>query len=75
MQQMGEAAEMYERAGLVEKAASIYIMTKNYASAQPLMAMVTSAKLQLQYAKAKEGEGRWVEAAAAYEAAGECIKQ
>lgn len=71
MHQMPEAAEMYERAGMVEKAASIHIASKNFAAAQPLMARVTSAKLQLQYAKAKESESRWADAAAAYEAAGE----
>jgi WD repeat-containing protein 19 len=70
MQQLPEAAEMYERAGMVEKAASIHIASKNFAAAQPLMAQVKSAKLQLQYAKAKESEGRWADAAAAYEAAG-----
>lgn len=67
---MSEAAEMYEKAGMIEKAASIHIASKNFNAAQPLMAQVTSAKLQLQYAKAKESEGRWAEAAAAYEAAG-----
>jgi WD repeat-containing protein 19 len=70
MQQLPEAAEIYERAGMVEKAASIHIASKNFAAAQPLMAQVKSAKLQLQYAKAKESEGRWADAAAAYEAAG-----
>eukprot|EP00879_Flechtneria_rotunda_P029705 GHRR01032146.1.p1 GENE.GHRR01032146.1~~GHRR01032146.1.p1 ORF type:complete len:223 (+),score=87.94 GHRR01032146.1:179-847(+) len=71
MQQMPEAAEMYEAAGMIEKAASIHIASKNFAAAQPLMAQVTSAKLQLQYAKAKESEGRWGDATAAYEAAGD----
>jgi hypothetical protein len=32
---------------------------------------VASAKLQVQFAKAKEADGRWGEAATAYEAAGE----
>lgn len=35
------------------------------------MARISSSKLQLQFAKAKEAEGRWQEAAAAYEAAGD----
>ncbi|PNW73788.1 hypothetical protein CHLRE_13g572700v5 [Chlamydomonas reinhardtii] len=71
LQQLTEAAEMYERAGQFERAASIYIQTKNFAAAAPLMARISSSKLQLQFAKAKEAEGRWQEAAAAYEAAGD----
>jgi len=70
-QQMQEAADMYERAGMVEKAASIYISTKNWAAAGPLMSKVASAKLHLQFAKVKEAEGRWADAAAAFEAAGD----
>ncbi len=35
-----EAAEMYERAGQYERAASIYIQTKNFNAAAPLMAKV-----------------------------------
>jgi WD repeat-containing protein 19 len=33
---------------------------KNFNAAAPLMARISSAKLQLQFAKAKEAEGRWV---------------
>ena len=53
-----ESAEMYERAGQYERAASIYIQTKNFTAAAPLMAKVSSSKLQLQFAKSKEAEGR-----------------
>lgn len=53
-----EAAEMFERAGQFEKAASIYIQTKNFTAATPLMARISSSKLQLQFAKAKEQEGK-----------------
>jgi hypothetical protein len=35
------------------------------------MARISSSRLQLQFAKAKEAEGRFAEAAAAYEAAGD----
>ncbi len=35
------------------------------------MARISSSKLQLQFAKAKEAEGRYADAAAAYEAAGD----
>jgi hypothetical protein len=39
---------------------SCALQAKNFAAAAPLMAKVSSAKLQLQFAKAKEAEGRWV---------------
>lgn len=69
--QLQEAAEMYERGGVVEKAAAIYIQAKNFAAAAPLMAKVSNSKLQLQYAKAQEAVGKYAEAAAAYELAGD----
>lgn len=56
--QMSEAAEMYERAGQFERACAIYIQAKNFNAAAPLMARISSSKLQLQFAKAKESEGR-----------------
>lgn len=74
MHQHQEAAEMYEAAGMSEKAAAIFIAARNWAAAAPLMARVTSAKLQLQYAKAKESDGSYAEAVAAYEAAGAFAK-
>lgn len=64
---MQDAGEMYERGGMFEKAASIYIQNKNFQQVAPLMAKISSPKLHLQYAKAKEGEGKFQEAAAAYE--------
>ena len=66
-----DAADLFERAGLPERAAAIHIAARNFAAAAPLMAQVKSARLQLVYAKAKEAQGRWAEAAAAYEAAGD----
>lgn len=71
LQQLAEAAEMYDKAGQSERAASIYIQAKNFNAAAPLMAKVSSSKLQMQFAKAKEAEGRHGEACAAYEAAGD----
>lgn len=65
-----EAADLFERCGLHERAATIHIAAKNFAAAAPLMAKVASARLQLAYAKAREAQGRWQEAAAAYEAGG-----
>lgn len=51
-----EAAELYERGNMPEKAASIYIQTRAFALASPLMSLIThNPQLQLQFAKAKEG--------------------
>lgn len=73
LEEMGmpqEAAELYQHGGQLEKAASIYIQTKAFSLAKPLMSRINSPKLQLQYARAKEAEGRYEDAAQAYEAAG-----
>lgn len=52
-----EAAELYERGGMPEKAASIYIQTKAFALAAPLMRYIAhSPQLQLQFAKAQESK-------------------
>lgn len=40
LQQLPEAADMYLKAGMVEKAASIHIAAKNWAAAAPLMSQV-----------------------------------
>ncbi|KAK3240077.1 hypothetical protein CYMTET_50059, partial [Cymbomonas tetramitiformis] len=58
MNQLQDAAELFERGGQYEKAASIYIQTKSFSLAQPLMAKISTPKLHVQYAKAKEAEGR-----------------
>ena len=60
---------LYEKAGAFEKAAEIHITTKNFAQAAPLMASITTPKLHLAFAQAKEAEGQFVEAVAAYEKA------
>ncbi len=56
-----EAAGLFEKAGMLEKAAGIHIAARNFAAAAPLMAQISSPQLQRQYARAKEGEGRWAE--------------
>lgn len=66
-----DAAEMYERGTMYEKAAMIYIQSKNFTAAAPLMAKIASPKLHIQFAKAKEAEGKYADAANAYEAAGD----
>lgn len=54
---MQDAAELYERAGLHEKAATVYIQCRAFALAAPLMALIThNPKLQLDFAKAKESK-------------------
>ena len=46
---------LFEKAGAFEKAAEIHINTKNFAQAAPLMNSITTPKLHLLYAQAKEG--------------------
>lgn len=54
---MQDAAELYERAGLHDRAATIYIQARAFALAAPLMALIThNPKLQLEFAKAKESK-------------------
>jgi WD repeat-containing protein 19 len=69
MKQYGDAARMYEKGGSLEKAASIYIQTKDFDSAKPLMSMIKTAKLHSQYAKAKEAVRDFRAAVSAYERA------
>jgi len=52
-----DAAELYERAGMHEKAATIYIQGRAFGLAAPLMALIThNPKLQLEFARAKESK-------------------
>ena len=46
-----EAAQLYERSGLAEKAASIYINLKLFQQATPLISKIKSPKLLIQLAK------------------------
>lgn len=64
-----EAAAMFERADLPERAAAVYIKSKNWTKAGEALKSVANPKLHLQYAKAREADGSYREAAAAYEAA------
>ncbi|XP_023012404.2 intraflagellar transport protein Oseg6 isoform X1 [Leptinotarsa decemlineata] len=67
--QLSEAAQLYERCQQFEKAASNYIKLKNWEKVGELLPNITSTKIQLQYAQAKETEGKYEEAAKAYEIA------
>eukprot|EP00743_Colponemidia_sp_Colp-15_P004281 GILK01004618.1.p1 GENE.GILK01004618.1~~GILK01004618.1.p1 ORF type:complete len:1398 (-),score=319.35 GILK01004618.1:169-4362(-) len=69
LKQWTEAAQLYEKVDMFEKAAAIYIQTKNFKLAGQIMQKISTPKLHLQYAKAKETEGQFAEAAAAYERA------
>mmetsp|Transcript_29922 Transcript_29922/g.80403 ORF Transcript_29922/g.80403 Transcript_29922/m.80403 type:complete len:508 (-) Transcript_29922:54-1577(-) len=69
MKQWQDAAMLYEKAALPDRAAAIYIKLKNWAAAGKLMNQITSPKLQLEYARAKEADGKYEDAARAYEAA------
>ncbi|SPQ94469.1 unnamed protein product (mitochondrion) [Plasmodiophora brassicae] len=70
---LNEAAALYVESGALERAAAIYIATKNYGAAAPLMAKITTPKLHAQYAKAKEREGDYAEAERAYEVAADVV--
>ncbi|XP_045690432.1 WD repeat-containing protein 19 isoform X2 [Phyllostomus hastatus] len=67
MKQFSEAAQLYEKGLYYDKAASVYIRCKNWAKVGELLPHVSSPKIHSQYAKAKEADGRYKEAAVAYE--------
>lgn len=69
MSLLPEAAEMYVQAEQYERAAMIYCQTKSFHKAAPLMDRITTPKIHQQYAKAKEAEKMYAEAAIAYEKA------
>ncbi|GMH41872.1 hypothetical protein BSKO_09782 [Bryopsis sp. KO-2023] len=69
-----DAAKLYEYSGLYERAATIYINIKSFTNAAPLMKKLDpekNGKLQIQFAKAKEKEGKYEEALEAYQRAGD----
>ncbi|XP_076021576.1 WD repeat-containing protein 19 [Genypterus blacodes] len=69
MKQYSEAAQLYEKGQYYDKAASVYIRCKNWAKVGELLPHVSSPKIHLQYAKAKEVDGKYKDAAQAYESA------
>lgn len=69
MKQWTEAAKLYQKGGLVEKAASIYIQMGMFAQANPLIDKITSPNILQMVAKAKESEKLYREAEKAYERA------
>jgi len=69
MKQYPDAADMYVVAEQFERAASIYNQTLQFNKSAPLMDRITTPKIHLQYAKAKEAAKEYATAAAAYEKA------
>ncbi|XP_014673105.1 PREDICTED: WD repeat-containing protein 19-like [Priapulus caudatus] len=69
IKQFGEAAQLYEKGEFYDKAASVYIRNKNWSKVGDLLPKVNSPKVHAQYAKAKESEGKYKDAAKAYESA------
>ena len=69
LQQFNEAALLYEKAEYFDKAASAFIKLKNWHKVGQLLPQISSPKINIQYAKAKESEGKYEEAARAYETA------
>lgn len=69
LQQHNDAAMLYEKAEHFDKAAMMYIKLKNWPKVGQLLPQISSPKINVQYAKAKESEGNYEEAARAYETA------
>lgn len=66
-----EAALLYEKAENWDKAAAMYIRLKNWYKVGELFPNITSHRIHLQYAKAKEADGNYMEAVKAYRLAKE----
>lgn len=64
--QFNDAAVLYEKSQYYDKAALAFIKLKNWQKVGDLITLVTSNKILLQYAKAKEQDGSFEEAANAY---------
>lgn len=64
--QYSHAAALYDHAGNTEKAASLYIKLKSWLKVESLIPKINSPSIHLQYAKAKEAEGRYSDALKSY---------
>ncbi|XP_066931056.1 WD repeat-containing protein 19-like isoform X2 [Clytia hemisphaerica] len=69
MKQYNESAILYEKSQSWDKAASVYIKLKQWNKVGELLKYITTPKLLMQYAKAKEHDGKYKEAATAYKKA------
>ena len=68
---MNEAAQMFEKGDLPDKACIMFMKLKNWDKVGELIKRVQSSKLIVKYAKAREEDGSFKEAVAAYEQGGE----
>lgn len=59
-------AALYDQAGNTEKAASLYIKLKSWLKVEALLPKINSPSIHIQYAKAKEAEGRYSDALKSY---------
>ncbi|XP_060800859.1 WD repeat-containing protein 19 isoform X1 [Amyelois transitella] len=64
--QYSHAAALYDHAGNTEKAASLYIKLKSWLKVEALLPKINSPSIHIQYAKAKEAEGRYHDAMKSY---------
>ncbi|KAI4462589.1 osmotic avoidance abnormal protein 1/wd repeat membrane protein [Holotrichia oblita] len=64
--QLVDAAIFYEKAQSYEKSALCYIKQKNWQKVGDLLPHITSTKIHLQYAKAKERDGKYEDAVKSY---------
>ncbi|XP_034825348.1 WD repeat-containing protein 19 [Maniola hyperantus] len=64
--QYSHAAALYDHAGNTEKAAFLYIKLKSWLKVESLIPKINSPSIHLQYAKAKEAEGRYTDALKSY---------
>ncbi|XP_047023607.1 WD repeat-containing protein 19 [Helicoverpa zea] len=64
--QYTHAAALYDQAGNTEKAASLYIKLKSWLKVEALLPKINSPSIHIQYAKAKEAEGRYHDALKSY---------
>ncbi|KAL0883647.1 hypothetical protein ABMA27_015774 [Loxostege sticticalis] len=64
--QYSHAAALYDQAGNTEKAASLYIKLKSWLKVEALLPKINSPSIHIQYAKAKEAEGRYSDALKSY---------
>ena len=63
--QYAEAAHMYTQGGQFDKAGGMYIRMKNWAKVEELLPKMQSSKLIVKYARAREQDGAYGEAAKA----------
>ncbi|KAH7831064.1 putative WD repeat-containing protein 19 [Monocercomonoides exilis] len=66
-----DAAFLFEKGGMIEKAVELYLSTRNLRAVQPLMKQIKTPRLHLRFGREMENERRYEEAVAAYLVAGD----